>query len=314
MIEERGHIGNLGVTLPELLVAVVLVGILISATLYVFSSFFSASLSQERHTMEQSDAQVGGQFIKWDVFMAGYGIPGGQLPISSQDNVGENGSDVLSLASAAFGPSGNAGKWSYILAPVTGANNILVRRWNDPDQDIAEGDYIIILSPTKAQVGLPVYQVTDRQTAVGPAGQDAWLLTLSNTVSTSLNFVFVLGDSSGPQTVTYSIQNGNLMRDSTVFMPGVVDFQIAYWVDIDGDKVQDANEIVNDLSVISGNPSLIDNIRLVRMTIVTAVRGGEGYLYPADTIVVENNVLDLAGIGRNFRYDRWQTIVKPRNL
>jgi len=200
--------------------------------------------------------------LKWDVFMAGYGMPESQLPISPSDNTGENSSDVLTLISTSFGPSGNSGKWTYIISPASATNQIMVRRWNDTDQDMAIGDYVTLLSPTKGQVGLASYKVTNRQTATGPSGQDAWLLTLDNNVSSALNFVFSLGDSNGIDSVIYYIQNGNFMRGSTVFMPGVVDFQVAFWIDTDGDRVQDAGEIYNDLSLLASNPQYRNNIKL----------------------------------------------------
>ena len=306
--------GHTGISLPELLVAMILVGLLLTATFYVFSAFFSKSLAQQRESLTQADAQVGAQFIKWDIFMAGYGMPSSVIPISNQDNAGENGSDILTLQSVAFGPSGRAGKWTYMLSPANGTNQILVRRWNDPQQDITKGDYIIILSPAKGQVGLPVYQVTDTATAVGPTGQDAWLLTLNNIVNSSLNFVFSVGSATGPQSVTYYVQNGNLMRDSTIFMPNVVNFQVRFWVDLDGDKQVDAGEEMDDLSAVTYNPSLLDNIRLMRISIVSATRQPEGYYYPRDTIVVANQIINTDNYGRNLRYDLWQTIIRPRNL
>ena len=306
--------GRKGISLPELLVAMVLVGLLLSATFYVFSAFFSKSLGQQRESLSQADAQVGSQFLKWDIFMAGYGMPASVIPISNQDNAGENGSDILTLQSVAFGPSGRSGKWTYMLAPATGTNQILVRRWNDPTQDITVGDYVIILSPTKVQVGLPVYQVTDTATAVGPAGQDAWLLTLDNIVNSALNFVFSVGSASGPQSISYYVENGNLMRDSVVFIPDVVNFQVTFWIDLDGDKKIDPGEEVNDLSAVTYNPSLLDNIKLLKVYIVTATRQPEGYSYPQNQIVVGNQTINVDELGRNFRYDLWQLLIKPRNL
>ncbi len=306
--------GRRGISLPELLVAMILVGLLLTATFYVFSAFFSKSLAQQRESLGQADVQVGSQFIKWDIFMAGYGIPSSVIPISNQDNAGENGSDILTLQSVAFGPSGRAGKWTYMLAPATGTNQIIVRRWNDPAQDITKGDYIIILSPAKGQVGLPVYQVTDTATAVGPAGQDAWILTLNNIVNSSINFVFSIGSPTGPQTVQYYVQNGNLMRDSTIFMPNVVNFQVTFWVDFNGNKQIDPGEEVNDLSDVAANPALLDNVKLMKIYVVTAIRQPDGYVYPSNEIVVANKTINVDELGRNFKYDVWQTMIKPRNL
>jgi len=303
-----------GITLPELLVAMILVGLLMISVFYVFSNFFKASISQERYTLEQSDTQIGGQFLKWDIFMSGYGMSNATFPMSTSDNTGENSSDVLTLVSTSFGPSGNAGKWTYVISPASATNQIMVRRWDDADQDVQIGDYITLLSPTKGQVGLDVYKVTNRQSATGPSGENAWILTLNNNVSSALNFVFVLGDSNGVDSVTYSILNGNLMRDSTIFMPGVVDFQVAFWIDIDGDRTQDAGEIYNDLSILTSNPQYRDNVKLIRVSVVTASRAQEGYVFSQDTITTENNTISTSSLGQNFRYDTWRNIMSPRNL
>ncbi|MCD6594842.1 PilW family protein [bacterium] len=303
-----------GISLPELLVAVILVGMLMSSTFYVFSTFFAKSLTQERQTLSHADTQVGTQFIKWDMFMAGYGIPSNVIPITCSDNTGVNGSDVLTIQSVSFGMSGNTGKWSYILSPVSGSNQITVRRWNNPDNDLTKDDYIIILSPIGTQIGFPVYQITDTTSAIGPAGQDAWILTLNNVVYSSLNFVFKVSNAAGPAAVTYSIQNGNLARDSTLFISDVVNFQVTFWIDTDGDRQIDAGEMYNDLSAVISNPSLLDNIDLMRISIVTATRGEQNYYYPQDTIYVGNQSVNVENIGRNLKYQVWESTIKPRNL
>jgi len=311
----KAHISNRsGVSIPEMLTAMLLVGLLMTTTFYIFSTFFSASMSQQRQTMEQSDTQVGTQFIKWDIFMAGFGMPGDVQSIGAIDNSGVNNSDILMVSSTAFGPGGNTGKWSYMLIPTSGTNQITIRRWNDAAQDVAVGEYIVVISATKGRVGLPSYQITNRQSATGPAAQTAWLLTLNNTISSSLNFIYVLCCPTGPATTTYQIQNGNLMRDTTVFIPGVDDFQVAYWIDTDGDRIQDVGETYNDLSILAMNPQFVDNIKLARLTVVTATRGNKGYRFSQGSITVENHTQTLSLDRRNFRYDMWQNLINPRNL
>ncbi len=308
------HKRSAGITLPELLVAMVLVGILMTATFYVFSSFFSASLSQERRTLSTADAQIGGQFLKWDIFMTGYGIPIDSMPISLQDNVGENGSDILTLISIAFGPTGNSGKWTYVISPIGGSNQMLVRRWNDPQHDVQIGEYVTFLSPTRTRIGLPYYRITNRQSASGPSGQDAWLLTMSSPVNSSNNFIFVLGDTISATTTTYYVQNGNLMRNKSVFIEGVADFQVAFWVDIDGDRNEDVGEIFNNLPTLLASPGILSQIRLIRLSILTAAKATENYYYPDQTITIENHNFDVEQFGRNYRYDIQRNIMNPRNL
>ncbi|RKZ34496.1 hypothetical protein DRQ33_02015 [bacterium] len=303
-----------GITLSEILVAMILIGLLMTTTFYVFSTFFARSLAYERQALSQADTQLGVHFLKWDLFMTGYGIPTNVIPISSSDNTGENGSDVLTLQSVAFGSSGNPGRWSYMLSPVEGTNQIIVRRWNDAEQDIVINDNIAILSPTKGQVGFSVYTVTDTTAAIGPSGQPATILTLDNIIQSAINFVFVVGPSGGPVSVNYSISNGNLMRDTSLFMTDVANFQITFWIDSNGNRQIDAGEMHNDLSAVTANPSLLDNIKLIRLSIVTATREEENYIYPQDTIIVGNQTIDVENLGRNFRYSVWENTIKPRNL
>jgi len=303
-----------GISLGELLVAMVLIGLLMSATFYVFSSFFAASMSNERQAHAQSDVQVGAEIVKWDVFMSGYGCPASVIPIQSFDNAGEENSDILCMQSVAFGLSGNPGKWSYMLSPVQGLNQIVIRRWNDVAEDITVSERIVIISPTKGQVGMPFYNVTDTTRATGPAGQDAWILTLDNTIQSSLNFVYVIGSGSTHDTTIYGISNGNLMRDNMVFMPGVINMQISYWIDIDSDKRLDFGETFNNLTIVELEPRLLDNVMLMRMSLVTATRGEESYIFAFDTLQVENTTIYIDSLGRNFKYDLWENAINPRNL
>jgi hypothetical protein len=309
-----------GISLPELMIAMLMVGILMTATFYLFTNFFKITLAQERKTSVNSELQSSAQFLKWDLFMTGFGMNATTLPITAADNAGQGGSDRLTLRSVSFGMNGTNAKWTYILAPVQRSTSVVVRRWNNTTDDIAIGDYIAVLTPAKRNVGLPTYRVTGRTSTTGPSGQPAWQLTLSSQISTGLNFIFQTA-TTGPQSVVYQIQNGNLMRDTSLFIPGATDFQIAYWVDLDRDNVEDGGEVSNNLNALINNISLIQNINYVRFSIVSAAKGTEKFIYQNPTLTVENHTintnLNVTGTDttrRNFRYDVWTSVVKPRNL
>ncbi len=304
-----------GMSLTELLVAVILVSILMSATFYVFSSFFATSLSSERRTMAQSDFQASADILKWDIFMSGYGMPSTTLPMSSNDNTTQNNSDSLTLRSMGFTMEGGTGRWTYMLSPSINSNQILVRKWPNATDNITKGDRVVILSATKARVGNAFYVVNETTSAVGPTGQAAYLLTLNGTVRSTANFVFATGNTTGnPFMATYTVRNGNLLRNGQIFIRDVVSFQVSYWIDRNGNRVQENGEIFDNLAVVQANPKLADNVLLMRLTVVTATRGEQTFVFPQDSMEVENSVLNFNNLGRNFRYDLWQNSARPRNL
>lgn len=303
-----------GVSLVELMVVVVLVGILLTGATYLFITFLSGSLSRESETAVHSDTQASLGSVKWDLLMTGFALPIGNSPLDVSDGTGPNGSDQITLHSGYFGDQQNGGRWSYILAPALGTNTIQVRRWNDTERDIQMNDYIIILTPVKEQIGASILTVTNRESSTGPSGEDAYDLTLSASVSTSMNFVFALPGSTLVSDIVYALSNGKLMRNGTPILSNVEDFQAAYWVDIDQDHREDSGEWFNDLSVLSSHPEYENRIRLVRLNIVSATKGEKAYINPQTSITVENNTRSLSGVERNKRRSLWTSYAEPRNI
>ncbi|MCD6125226.1 hypothetical protein J7J62_08675 [bacterium] len=300
-------------TLTEILVAMVLVGVLLSATFYVFSNFFSATFSHEKVSLEQVDIQVATDFTKWDIMMAGFGLPSQEMPIEITDNGGYNGSDIVTLRATSFGVGGKRARWTYILSPSVGVPQITVRRWDNRD-DLVVGDVITILTPTGQRVGMPRYRVVSLTPTIMPDSTHAYIVQLDNIVSTGRNFVFPLADTSGEEVVTYSLSGDTLYRNNDAFVSNVADFQVSFWLDLDGDRQQDSDEIVYDLSSVISNPSLIKNIRLVKLNVLTATPQAQSYVTPFDSIVVCNNVVHVSDIGEHKRYNIWESSVCPRNF
>lgn len=311
-----------GISLPELLVSIVLVGLLLTFTFYLFTSFFTSSFSEERKTLSQTDVQLALFHLKWDILMAGFGIERDAQSVACiNDIASQDSSDLLALLSCAFGTvvpgftaTGTLGRWSYILAPVTNSTQLFVRRWNNSQEEINKFDYIAVLSPDKYRIGATIYQVTNVQ-SITVDGVPAWNLTLNGTITTGRNFVYVTYAGTPFANVTYSIDNGNLMRGNEVILENAEDLQFVFWVDLDGDKIQDAGETFNDLSILLANPALINNLRLIQIFLASSSKEKEGFINPQTSLVVGPHTKDISAPAmRKKKYTVWNVMIHPRNL
>lgn len=298
-----------GVTLIELLISLVIISILLSLATYIFVNFLSTSVTQERTTAAQSDVQAVLQQIKWDILMTGYSVSADQIAIESQNNAGQNNSDILTLKSLWFGYE-TGGHWSYVLDPVTNQSIIPVRNWQDPELDIQVGDKIVFLTSTKQKLNDQFFEVIARDTFTHTGGIPGYRLTLDNSVSTSMNFLFNTSGTGELREVVYQLQNNVLMRDSLPMMDNVMDFQVAYWVDENDNQIQEDSEWHNDLDVVLADPNLKDDIRLIRLNILMSTQAEKEYDVQ-QTITLEDNTITP---NPNMRHTPWTQVANPRNI
>lgn len=305
-----------GMTLIELIVALGIFSILSLAILAVFTRQLRVSISQRNTSRLQTDFQSAISLLKWDILMAGYGIPTAQNPLDGQNT----NPDVLQLKSV-DPPVGGSGKWTFTLISNTGGgsgNAITVRRWNDPRRDIGIGDVITAMPDTKEPIsGFPA-RVTGISTFTyyTPGGDtvSAATLTLNKTVSVGKgNFVFVLPDNPADMTIQYTLQNGSLLRNGLPVLENVEDFEVAYWYDQNQNYIQDAGEWIYDISGLAS--PLRERIRLVRVSMV--VRSGSkdlNYTYPDANITVDDHTYALSQDARHYRRRVYTVSTKVRNL
>ncbi|MBN2544060.1 prepilin-type N-terminal cleavage/methylation domain-containing protein [bacterium] len=302
-----------GITLIELLVVLTLSSLLLSSILYLFSTFISKSVGQEKLVASNTETQNILNYIKWDILMTGYALPSDRLPISVTNNTGYKSSDQMTLRSLLFRSEMETGAWSFLLSPATGSNTILVKRWDDPNVDFVIGDKIILLTPTRRQIG-GVFTINDRTNAVGPKGEPAWLLTLDNTVFAAQVFAFSVADSNIVSEIEYKIQDGDLMRGSEVIAKNVENFQTSYWVDLNENLRQDAGEIYNNLDFLATQPTLAGRIKMIKIHLLVKSLGEKGYTYTADSLVIADNTLAFSADDMAYRRRLWETQMLPRNI
>lgn len=306
-----------GMTLVELLVALGIFSILSIVVLDVFTRQLSTSVKQRGISRLQTDFQSALALLKWDILMAGYGVPSSQNPI---DGTNSN-PDVLNLRSV-DPPVGGTGKWTFTLTANSGgggSNSIMVRRWNDARVDIGIGDRITAMPDTKEPIANFPAQVTnvDNQNYTTPNGDTipARVLTLDHPVSISKGiFIFALPQNTSDMYITYELQNGQLLRNGVPVINNVEDFEVGYWYDKNENYELDLgnNEWIYDISSLS--PTEREKIRLVRVKLVVLGERDENYVYPTNTIDVEGHSYTLTTEQRHYRRRIYTVNAKVRNL
>ncbi|MBN1755089.1 prepilin-type N-terminal cleavage/methylation domain-containing protein [bacterium] len=303
-----------GITLIELLVVLTLSSLLISAVLYLFSTFISKSVGQERIVSSDSGTQNILNYIKWDILMAGYALPLGEMPIMNSNNTGYNNSDGITMRSLAFRNEMGSNGWTYTLVPSMGVNNLTVRRWNDPQMDIKLGDHVILLTPLKRIAGGP-YTVTDLTILTETYSEPSAVLTLDQAVSISKVFVFSVSDASIFVTeVNYEVVDGKLKRGDETISDGVENLQISFWMDSNENFKQDTGEWIDDLAILIESPGMAKRIRLIRVDLLVRTKAEQGYKYTADSLFIGDLNLQFEEDEKQYRRRLWETQILPRNL
>ncbi|MEO0230488.1 MAG: prepilin-type N-terminal cleavage/methylation domain-containing protein [candidate division WOR-3 bacterium] len=294
-----------GLTLIELIVALGILSILLTGVFVIYRSQMRTATTQQSISILQTDVQQALNIIKWDLLMSGYGVPANIQPVWSVNRI--NSSDSLILRSTGFLVGGTT-RWSYVMDAM-GGNEIIVRRWNDERQDVHIGDVIVIMTDRKGVVS-PFLTVNSRE-SMSYNNQDAYRLTLSSGVQTAQgNFVFVVPGSQVASAI-YWHRNDTLFRNNEPFLANVEDFQVSYWVDVNGNGVMETTERIM-------NPASVNNftnfLRSTRVSIVLVGPIDRDYTYPENQVTNEDRTYSLTGIQKNRRRRFYAIEVKARNI
>ncbi len=295
-----------GITLIELLVSLGILGILLGAVFVVYRAQLRTASTQRSLSQVQTDIQQALNIMKWDLLMAGYGTPSNVIPVAGVNRT--DGSDQLILQSTGFIVGGTT-RWSFTMDIFAG-NEIIVRRWGDERVDLQVGDRIIVMDDRKKPIITTPLLITAREPLTYNR-LPAYRITLTGNVQTaSGNFVYVVPGGQ-LQTVTYSVQNNTLLRNGQPFLNDVEDFQVSYWVDLNSNGREDANERIM-------NPQGINNfasgLRTVRLNLVLLSAVDREYQFPQNRITVEDHSYDIQGEQRMRRRRFYTLDVKVRNV
>lgn len=295
-----------GVTLIEIIVALGILSVLLTGVFVVYRSQIRTASTQQSISMLQTDIQQAFNIMKWDILMAGYGVPASVNPVAGINK--SNAPDSLILRSTGFVVGGTT-RWSYTL-DIFAANEIIVRRWGDDRVDIHKDDYVIVMDDKKNLIVTQPVRVTDREVLTYNT-LPAYRLSLSQNVQTAAgNFVYTVPGGQVAQ-VIYWLRNDTLFRNNEPFLTGVEDFQLAYWVDLNRNGVENTGERLWNPQGIADFNSLL---KTVRPNIVLVGNIDREYTFPQDQITVEDHTYNL-GTEAKMRRRRFYSIdVKVRNV
>jgi len=176
------QLGARGLTLVELMVTLVVILIVIASASTAYLKLFASFKVQDKISDTQMDTLVGLEFLRYDVEMAGYGLPqslgsatyGSEAASSTsyvlnpsnlndepgvprafafRDNNGTNNSDVVAIKSIVASVNGTTRKWSMIYQD---GGTWKVKQWDTSDQNFTAGERIIVIDDnhTRALCGI----------------------------------------------------------------------------------------------------------------------------------------------------------------
>jgi hypothetical protein len=265
----------------------------------------------------QTDAQVALTLLRWDLFMAGYGMNKDEPSIQSINS--DNGPDQVTLRGVGLGFEAEYTDWSPILATVAGTE-IMVYEFNDTMPDFKTGDVLIVVDQEKKLVDSNIIVQDVEHTTYTNAGftMNAVHLTVDRNVAAAQGSIVFRPDiATYTNGVDYDLVNKHLMRGDQVFLDNVEDIQLAYGVDLNDNGSFDANEWFNDLADVPGYmPQLLyDRKTVIRSTFVLlSDRGLTDYTYPASACTLEDHIYALTDRERKYKREFVSTISWPRNL
>ena len=342
--------GDSGFSLLELMIALAIV----ASVLVAASTFFIGVVRQYKVQTKITESNVEGvlglELMRQDVESMGFGLPWNNLSAYTESTAANitalnespnapravtgidcaaftvNNSDYLVIRSARVGMDNAAGKWTTLSS----AN---VRRiWNSQDDDLVNGDYVVVLSPGTTD--------TTRQSLVGTS-TFAGTGGLVPTETFQTNIVYGIGGdnpvrpfnradyyiadnatytrprhcASNTGVLVKAVMGHNANGTATLFplLDCVADMQLVYGIDTD------ANDVLEWQNFPPANAAdLRTQLRELRIHILAQVGQMDNtFTYPATTIPVGSagfvNNFDVSGF-RNYRWKVYNIVVRPTTL
>jgi type IV pilus assembly protein PilW len=336
IFNSRNRTSQSGFSLVEIMVALV-VGLL--ATM-VIMQVFSVFEVQKRSTTGSADAQTNGGIalysISREMQLAGYpllpdglptapdsalecatvtvqGVPGAThtflSPVIITDNVGPATSDSITLQYGDSLTGGGLSKITAIGAP--GPNDVVIGSNLGCNAPPNPPDTVLIINGPACAIS----------TIAGvPVGNNT-TVTLSDTTGAALGAsLSCLGSWT---TVTFSVANGNLLRNGVPVMEGIVSLQAQYGIS----ATPNSNTVTGWFDATGAfAPAAItlnDRNRIKAVRIAVVARNGKKETGAVTTLPVTIGtgpgapVVDLSGLGTDwnqYRYRVFDTVVPLRNV
>ena len=303
-----------GMTLVEVLVSLLILSFILAAIFTILNLQTIRSVQVQKTSILQTDAQVALTLMKWDLAAAGLAYPKQDDAVQSQNNVGVNGSDAISVRAVGLGFESANVKWSWLLEQ-SSTDVLKVKRHVDSFYNFIPGESLVVLDANRQILNPPGdIVVVDTQAFVFV---DQWgnnipgvLVTVDQTVNAIAGLVVIRKyDSFYTPGVTIGLNaNNQLMRGNDVLLENVEDLQFAYGIDSDGDDVIDAwSPNVPAFATQGGKWA-------IRYSMVVTSRPMGDYQYPIDSISIEDNSYGLTTAQQMRKRAILSGIIAPPNL
>ncbi len=306
-------------TLIELMVSLVILMIVLGAIYSILNTQQIKAINVQTTSVLQTDAQAALSILRWDIFMAGYGLGYNDIVFSPTNY--SNQRDSLGMRSMAFSFEASRANWTPILENVINSDRIKVFRHKETESNFKIGDRFAIISNKRNLMdsGLVVQNIDTISYQAGEDTIPALELQLNRITNAGQGSIAIIYDpdilANG---IGYYVNNQRqLMRGNEVFLENVEDIQFRYGVDENDNGIIDSltsyNEWHNDLTNFSLN-DLVRHMLVLRVTFVALTEKGlSDYRYPDATVTVEDHTYPLNDIQRRYKRVFVQTIVWPRN-
>jgi len=303
-------------TLVEILVSLVILAFVLGAVFTILNLQMIKSGQVQKTSILQTDAQVVLSLLKWDLGAAGLGYPKMDDAVTSGDGTGPGGTDVITLRAVGFGFEAGKTRWSWLLDK-TNSTTVLVRWWDDTNQNFKPGDLVVVLDRDRKIMNPPYYitiQSVQPDTFYDPHGTaiPAQRLVLDQQLNSIAGLVMICIDTLlyNPG-ITYQVVNNQLMRGNDVLLDNVEDLQFAYGIDNDGDNV-----IETWTNTLPAQYVSLGRKWAIRYNLVVTSRPIRGYTYNAANYTVENHVVNIPSGSYQQRQKRafLSGIIAPPNL
>jgi prepilin-type N-terminal cleavage/methylation domain-containing protein len=307
-----------GMTLIEVMVSLLILMIVMGAVYSVLNIQQTKALNVQSTSILQTDAQVAATVFRWDILMAAYGMSVDDISIICGNN--STTSDSVTLRGMGLSFEADSVDWSPVVAQAIGSPEVKVFRFNDSMPNFLVGDVVAIIDQERRLLDSNLVIMDIDTITHYPSPTDslpAVVLTLDNIVTVGMGCSVFKMDRECYDGVTYRLVNGDLIRGNAVFLSNVEDMQLAYAVDLDNDGQFATSEWYYDLAAVPGYNSrmMYEHKTAVRATImVRSNRGLSDYMFPEDTIRIEDHVYNLTPVDKKRKREAISSITYIRNF
>lgn len=308
-----------GMTLVEMLVSLTILMFVLGAVFSILNLQQTKSVNVQTSTVMQTDAQLALTLLRWDLFMAGYGMSIDNHSVTSTNSA--VASDQVTLRGAGLCFETDYTDWTPVLKIAKGIDEVIVYRFSDTMPDFKVGDGVIIIDQQKElqEADLTILQIDSITHSYALYSLPALKLKVNRNVDANMgSSVFRIDTITYGTGINYTLVNNQLRRGNEVFLDNIEDIQFAYGVDLNNNGTfEEPGEWFNDLASVPGyTPSIFSKYKTaVRATfVVLSDRRLKDYTYPQNSITIEDHTYNLTGADRRYKRQIISAITWPRNL